>query len=57
MALALDRFAVDCSLVVKWKITAEDYAAQAEELLLDWQTRRVEVCAPILVQRDGTLDW
>jgi predicted nucleic acid-binding protein len=52
MALALDRFAVDCSLVVKWKITAEDYAAQAEELLLDWQTRRVEVCAPILVQAE-----
>jgi predicted nucleic acid-binding protein len=52
MALALDRLAVDCSLVVKWKITAEDYAAQAEELLLDWQTRCVEVCAPILVQAE-----
>jgi hypothetical protein len=35
MAQALDRLAVDCSLAVKWKITAEDYAAQAEELLLD----------------------
>jgi predicted nucleic acid-binding protein len=52
MAQALDRLAVDCSLAVKWKITAEDYAAQAEELLLDWQTRRVEVCAPILLQAE-----
>jgi predicted nucleic acid-binding protein len=52
MAQALDRLAVDCSLVVKWKTTDEDYAAQAEELLLDWQTRRVEVCAPILLQAE-----
>jgi predicted nucleic acid-binding protein len=52
MAQALDHLAVECSLVVKWKITDEDYAAQAEELLLDWQTRRVEVCAPILLQAE-----
>jgi hypothetical protein len=48
MTQALERLVVDCSVVVKWKITTEDYAAKAEELLLDWQTQRVEVCAPIL---------
>src|ERR687895_746976 len=52
MAQALARLVVDCSLVVKWKITTEDCAAEAEELLLDWQTRRVEVCAPILLQAE-----
>jgi len=32
MAQALARLVVDCSLVVKWKITTEDYAAEAEEI-------------------------
>jgi len=50
MAQALTRLIVDCSCVVKWKITTEDYATQAEELLLDWQRRSVEVCAPDLLQ-------
>jgi predicted nucleic acid-binding protein len=52
MAQVLERLLVNCSLVVKWKITTEDYAGKAEELLLDWQTRRVEVCAPILLQAE-----
>ena len=52
MAQVLERLVEDCRLVVKWKITTEDYAGQAEELLLDWQTRRVEVCAPILLQAE-----
>ncbi len=41
MAQALVRLVVDCSLVVKWKITTEDYAAEAEEVLLDWQRRSI----------------
>jgi predicted nucleic acid-binding protein len=52
MAQAIARLVVDCRLVVKWKITTEDYALEAEELLLDWQTRGVEVCAPILLQAE-----
>ncbi len=52
MAQALVRLVVDCSLVVKWKITTEDYAAEAEEVLLDWQRRSIEACAPNLLQAE-----
>lgn len=34
MAEILERLAVDCSVVVKWKLIAEDYAREAEELYL-----------------------
>ena len=37
------RLTVDCSVVVKWKITAEDDAAKADALLLDWQQQAVEL--------------
>ena len=52
MAQALVRLVVDCSLVVKWKITTEDYAAEAEEVLLDWQRRSIEACAPNLLHAE-----
>jgi predicted nucleic acid-binding protein len=40
------RLLVDCSVVVKWKITSEPYATQARELMLDGQNQSVEICAP-----------
>ena len=46
------RLTVDCSVVVKWKITAEDNAAKADALLLDWQQQAVELCAPNLLQSE-----
>ncbi len=46
------RLTVDCSVVVKWKITAEDDAAKADALLLDWQQQAVELCAPNLLQSE-----
>ena len=49
MAQTIERLVVDCSVVVKWKLTAEDYATEAEELLLDWQDQAVEACAPNLL--------
>jgi predicted nucleic acid-binding protein len=49
MAQTVERLAVDCSFVVKWKITGEDYADKAEELFLDWREQRIEVCAPDLL--------
>jgi len=52
MAQALARLVVDCSLVVKWKITTEDYAAEAEEILLDWQRQSIEACALNLLQAE-----
>ncbi len=52
MAQILERLTVDCSIVVKWKITAEDHADAAEELLLDWQQQAVELCAPTLLQAE-----
>jgi len=52
MAQALARLVVDCSLVVKWKITTEDYAAEAEEILLDWQRQSTEACALNLLEAE-----
>ena len=52
MAQILERLVVDCSVVVKWKIIAEDYAGEAEELLLDWRNQAVELCAPNLLQSE-----
>jgi predicted nucleic acid-binding protein len=37
---------LDCSVTVKWKITSEPHAAQARELLLDWQQDAVQICVP-----------
>ncbi len=52
MAQILEKLVVDCSVVVKWKLTAEDYASEAEELLLDWQNQSLELCAPNLLQSE-----
>jgi predicted nucleic acid-binding protein len=41
-----ERLVVDSSVLIKWKITSEEHAAQAEEVLLDWQHGAIEVCAP-----------
>ena len=46
------RLTVDCSVVVKWKITTEDGAAEADALLLDWQQQAVELYAPNLLQSE-----
>jgi len=46
MADALARVVVDCSVVVKWKIPMEDYAAAAEALLGDWEQQAVDVLVP-----------
>ncbi len=37
---------VDASVVVKWKLRAEPHAAEAVELLLDWQHGMFDLCAP-----------
>jgi predicted nucleic acid-binding protein len=52
MARTLERLAVDCSIVVKWKLIAEDYASEAEELLLDWQNQVINLCVPNLLQSE-----
>ena len=41
-----DSIVVDCSVVVKWELTAEPQAVEAMELLLDWQHKAVVVHAP-----------
>jgi predicted nucleic acid-binding protein len=50
VAQILERLIIDCSVVVKWKIIAEDHANAAEELLLDWQQQAVELYSPTLLQ-------
>lgn len=52
MAQTSERMMVDCSVVVKWRITAEDHADRAEELFFDWQEQAVEICAPNLLQSE-----
>ncbi len=52
MAQTPERLMVDCSVVVKWKLVAEDYAGEAEELLSDWQNQIVDLCAPNLLQSE-----
>jgi len=46
MADALTRLVVDCSVVVKWKISTEDHAAAAEALFVDWEQQVVDVSVP-----------
>jgi hypothetical protein len=52
VAQTLERLIIDCRVVAKWKIIAEDHANAAEELLLDWQQQAVELCAPTLLQAE-----
>jgi predicted nucleic acid-binding protein len=40
------RLLADCSTVAKWKLTAEDYAADAAEMLSDWEAGAIQVCVP-----------
>src|SRR5262245_47573559 len=42
----IERLVLDCSVAVKWRPTGEPQAAEAGELLLDWQQGAVEVVAP-----------
>jgi predicted nucleic acid-binding protein len=42
----IERLALDCSVAVKWRLAAEPQAAEAGELLLDWQQGAIEVAAP-----------
>lgn len=46
MTTAPPKLLVDCSVVVKWKFASEPQAAEAEEMLLDWQAGEVELRAP-----------
>ena len=46
MADALTRLVVDCSVVVKWKISTEDHAAAAEALFGDWERHVVDMLVP-----------
>jgi predicted nucleic acid-binding protein len=36
----------DSSSVAKWKLTMEDHAAEAAELLDDWEHGAVQICVP-----------
>src|SRR5947209_15660206 len=54
MASARERLAVDSSVVLKWRMPSEPQAAEAHELLLDWQHPAIEVCAPGLLQAEIT---
>lgn len=40
---------VDCSVVAKWELPAEDYTPQAMELFRDWQAGAVAVLSPDLL--------
>jgi predicted nucleic acid-binding protein len=40
---------VDCSVVSKWELPAEDYTPQAMELFRDWQAGAVRVSSPDLL--------
>jgi predicted nucleic acid-binding protein len=46
MADAITHLVVDCSVVVKWKILAEDHAAAAAALFGDWEHHVVDVLVP-----------
>jgi predicted nucleic acid-binding protein len=48
------RLAVDCSVVMKWKLAGEPDAKEAEELLLDWGHQAVELVAPNLLVPEVT---
>jgi predicted nucleic acid-binding protein len=37
---------IDASVVVKWKLTSEPQAAEALELLVDWEQGTIEACVP-----------
>src|SRR5262245_43712797 len=39
---------IDCSVVVKWELTAEPQSAEAKEILLDWQHKAIAVHVPHL---------
>jgi predicted nucleic acid-binding protein len=49
MASVGGRLATDCSVVVKWKLSGEPHATEAEEVLLDWRHLAFEVVAPSLL--------
>jgi predicted nucleic acid-binding protein len=40
---------VDCNVVAKWELPAEDYTAEAMELFQDWQANAVSLYAPDLL--------
>jgi len=40
------RLLVDCSVVVKWRLTSESHAFEAGELLSDWENGAVRLCVP-----------
>src|SRR5437762_2313183 len=46
MTSGIESVIVDCSVVVKWELTAEPQAGEAKELLLDWQHKAIDVQVP-----------
>jgi len=36
----------DCSIIAKWKLTTEDFATEAAEILDDWEQGAVQICVP-----------
>jgi predicted nucleic acid-binding protein len=46
---AVAALVVDCSVVVKWELPAEEYTSEAMELFQDWQAGAVVVHSPDLL--------
>ena len=46
MNASVPRLLADSSTAVKWKLTSEEHAAQADELLQDWEQGAVQICVP-----------
>jgi predicted nucleic acid-binding protein len=44
-----ERLLIDSGILVKWQLTSEEYASEAQELLEDWRHRVTKVCVPIHV--------
>jgi predicted nucleic acid-binding protein len=46
MTTALPLLMPDCSVLVKWEISTEPHAAEAGEMLRDWDSDAILLCAP-----------
>jgi predicted nucleic acid-binding protein len=46
MTTAPQQLMPDCSVLVKWKISTEPHAAEAREMLHDWESGAIALCAP-----------
>jgi predicted nucleic acid-binding protein len=46
MNTSAHRLLADSSTVAKWKLTTEDHAAEAAEMLRDWEHGSIQICVP-----------